>query len=79
MAAQEGVAGVEVDADAGALDELLDAVQAVGVLAVLLVALEADEDAARLGDLGGLHQRVAHQDEVLGLGGPGLLWGLRRC
>jgi len=30
--AQEGVAGVEIDADAGALDEPLDAIQAVGML-----------------------------------------------
>src|ERR1039458_3271186 len=73
LPAQEGVAGVEVDADAGALDQSLDAVQAVGMFAVLLVALDANEDAARLGYLGRLHQRVAHQDKVLGLGAPARL------
>src|ERR1035441_2014217 len=73
VSAQEGVASIEVDADAGALDQALDAIQAVGVLAILLVALDADEDAARLDDLGGLHQRVAHEDEVLSLGAPAWL------
>jgi hypothetical protein len=35
-----------------------------------LVRLEADQDVARLGDVGGLAEHVAHQHEVFGFGGP---------
>ena len=70
LSGEVAVARVEVDADGGTGHELADAVEARGRFAVLLVGLEADQDAARLGDLGGLHQRVAHQHEILRLGGP---------
>ena len=43
------------------------------MLAVLLVRLEADQDAARLGDQGGLLKRVAHQHVVFVDRRPGRL------
>jgi hypothetical protein len=71
--AQIAVAGIEVDADGRALHEIVDAIQAVGMLAVLLVRLDADPDAARLGHQSRLLERVAHEHEILVLGRPRLL------
>ena len=51
--AKEAVAGVEVDANGGAVHQRADAVEAVGMFAVLLVRLDPDEDAARFGDFRG--------------------------
>jgi len=47
LAAEVTVARVEVDSDGLAADGLLDAVEAGGEFAVLLVRLDADEYAAR--------------------------------
>jgi hypothetical protein len=65
MTAQEGIAGVEVDADRPALDQGMDAIEAFGELAVLLMALEADQNTTRFGHLRGFHDRVAHQGVIL--------------
>ena len=55
---------------AGDFDQVVDAVQAVGVARVLRVRFDADLHAAPLGDERRFLQRVFDQHEVLFLGGP---------
>jgi hypothetical protein len=45
MTAKVTVPWVEVDADGGRIDQLVDALQPVGMLAVLLMRFDADTDA----------------------------------
>ena len=70
LTAEIRVARVEVDADGRAFDELINAIQSVRCVAVLLMAFEADENAARLRDPGSFDQGVAHEREIFGFSGP---------
>jgi hypothetical protein len=67
VAAEVTVAGVEVDAECGALDETEDAVEAVGMFRVLLVRFESNEDSPGFSDEGGLLDRVTHEHMIFGL------------
>ena len=65
-----GVAGVEIDADGGRIDEVVNSVEAFGGFGILGVAFQTYFDAPALGDEGGLLQRIFHQDEILFFGCP---------
>jgi hypothetical protein len=70
VAAEVGVAGVEVDSDRRGFDQVVDAVEAVGVAGVLGMGLEADFDVTSFSDERGLLEGVFDEDEVFGFGGP---------
>ena len=78
LAPEVAVAGVEVDGDGGRVHQGVDLVEAVGALRVLLVRLEPDDDAPRLGDRCRLVEHVAHQLVVLLLRRPARLRPLIR-
>jgi hypothetical protein len=74
MTAEIAVAGIEVDADHRALDQMIDSVKSLGVFAVLLVRLQANEDPAGFSEARGFLQGIPHQDMILRFGGPVRFW-----
>ncbi len=64
VAAQVGVAGVEIDTDGGRIHEAHNAVEAGRRLAVLLMGLDPNQNTTVLGESRRLRQRVLHQHMV---------------
>lgn len=71
VAAEVAVTGIEVDSDGGVFYQVIDAVESIGEFAVLLVGFDADEDVSGVGAVCSFLERIAHEDVVFCLGGPG--------